>query len=238
MTIEILYPELGRLFGDSGNVLYLQKCLPSADFVMTHVDDEPWFVHNTPDLIYMGPATEKNQVSIIGKLLPYRDRLKELMDNQTVMLFTGNAGEVFFHEIRNWDGAVTPALDLFPLTVVRSHYDRYNGLCLGSFCSQFDVVGFRSQFDFWEGDNTAYPFLEVKRGIGINKSSMKEGLLYNRTMITGLLGPILINNPDLVRWLLDQIGAQDQPVLFEKELREAFARRLSEFNNPSVKFAI
>lgn len=238
MIIEILYPEVGRLFGDSGNVLYLRQTLPMADFVETHMDDEPYFVSEVPDLIYMGPATENNQKLLIQRLLPYKNRLIELMEADVCMLFTGNAGEIFFEKILNWDGTEVKGLGIFPLLVKRSHYDRYNGLCLGTFQDQFDVVGFRSQFDFWEGDNEKMPFLKVKRGIGIHKESMLEGIYYHKTLITGLLGPILVNNPKLTRYLLDQIGAQDVPLAFEQALQDAFDRRIKEFNDPGVKFAI
>ena len=30
MTIEVLYPELCSLYGDSGNVRYLHACLPES----------------------------------------------------------------------------------------------------------------------------------------------------------------------------------------------------------------
>ena len=35
MKIEILYPEICTLYGDKGNTMYLQKCLPDAEFVTT-----------------------------------------------------------------------------------------------------------------------------------------------------------------------------------------------------------
>ncbi len=57
-------------------------------------------------------------------------------------------------------------------------------------------------------------------------------------MVTSQLGPILVNNPDLTRYLLDTMGAADSPVAFEKEIREAYAVRMQEFQNPKTKFAL
>ena len=94
--IEVLCPELGNLYGDSGNVLYLKKCLPEADFRMTHLTDRPAFVSETPDLIVMGSMSEHSQQEVIKRLLPYRERLNALVEAGVTMLFTGNAGEVLF----------------------------------------------------------------------------------------------------------------------------------------------
>ena len=103
MKIEILFPEICNLFGDMGNMKYLKKCLTNAEFISTAFGDKPLFADEQPNLIYLAPSNEKNQELIIKALLPYRDRLKELIDNGTPMLFTGNSGEILFKEIENYD---------------------------------------------------------------------------------------------------------------------------------------
>ena len=57
-------------------------------------------------------------------------------------------------------------------------------------------------------------------------------------IVTSQLGPILVNNPDLTRYLLDTMGAADAPVAFEEEIREAYDVRMQEFLNPKTKFAL
>ena len=83
MKIEVLFPEICNLFGDMGNMKYLKKCLPNAEFISTAFGDKPLFASEQPNLIYLAPSNEKNQELIIKALLPYRDRLKELIDNGT-----------------------------------------------------------------------------------------------------------------------------------------------------------
>ena len=63
--IEVLFPEFCSLFADSSNIRYLEKCLPDAEFVFTSYMDEPLFVKEQPDLIYMGAMTESAQEKII-----------------------------------------------------------------------------------------------------------------------------------------------------------------------------
>ena len=77
--IEVLFPEFCSLFADSSNIRYLEKCLPDAEFVFTSYMDEPLFVKEQPDLIYMGAMTESAQEKIIRKLMPYKARIAELI---------------------------------------------------------------------------------------------------------------------------------------------------------------
>ena len=44
MKIEILYPEVANLYGESANVKYLKKCLPHANFIETTLNDKPQFI--------------------------------------------------------------------------------------------------------------------------------------------------------------------------------------------------
>ena len=238
MKIEILYPEICNLFGDMGNMQYLQHCLPDAEWFPTTFGTEPYFAAETPDLIYMGSTSERNQEKIITQLRPYRVRLQELIASGVPMLFTGNAGEILFTEIENWDGRKIPGLDLLPFTAKRSQYTRYNGLVLGSFQEKFDTLGFQSTFTSWYGDNSSCPFVRCQKGRGLNADSYLEGIVQEHLMVTSQLGPILVNNPDLTRYLLDTMGAADSPVAFEKEIREAYAVRMQEFQNPKTKFAL
>ncbi|MBQ7917062.1 MAG: hypothetical protein IJ315_09810 [Firmicutes bacterium] len=238
MIIEILYPEICNLFGDIGNIQYLQHCLPDAEFVPTTFGTEPLFATETPDFIYMGTASEKNQEKIIAMLSPYRVRLKELLETGVPMLFTGNAGEILFDYIENWDGRKIPGLGIVPFTAKRSQYTRYNGLTLATFHDQFDTLGFRSQFTYWYGDNSSCPFVSCKKGIGMNPESSLEGIHLHNTIITAQLGPILVNNPKLTRHVLDSMGAVDAPVAFEKEIQAAYDVRMQEFLNPKIKFSI
>ena len=57
MKIEILYPEVGNLFGDSQNVQYLRLSLPEAEFIETDLTARPAFADTDVDMIYLGPMT-------------------------------------------------------------------------------------------------------------------------------------------------------------------------------------
>ena len=71
MKLEYLYPELGNLYGDGANLGYLQKCLPEAETVETHLGDKPAFASD-PEVVflYSGPMTERGQGIALEALRP------------------------------------------------------------------------------------------------------------------------------------------------------------------------
>ena len=82
MKIEILFPEFCNLFGDMYNMKYLKMCIPDAEFIETALEEEPTFVKENVNLIYLGPMTENTQEKVIAKLLPYKERIIELIDKK------------------------------------------------------------------------------------------------------------------------------------------------------------
>lgn len=235
MVIEILFQEVCGLYGDSQNPVYLQKTLPDAEFIFTALTDTPYFVDHTPDMIYIGCMSESTQRKVIAKLLPFKDRIQNLVEQGVVFLATGNAGEIFTKQIDYvTEGITTEGLGLFDLQVKTDYFKRYNGKVLGKL-NDIDVVGFRSQFSFLYGDNSNGFFLICDRGCGINKQSALEGMRKNNLICTQLLGPLLPLNPLLCEYLIELTGNTAEAA-FRTAAMNAYHARLQEFRNPSVNF--
>lgn len=235
MTVEILFQEVCGLFGDSQNPTYLQATLPEAEFVFTKLTDKPYFVDHTPQLIYIGCMSESTQRRVIDILRPYKDRLCQLIDQGVVILATGNAGEIFTSHIEYvTEKRETEGLGIFDLTVKTDLFKRYNGMVLGKM-ENLDIVGFRSQFSFLYGDNSGCSFMEVVRGVGINRQSKLEGMRKNNLICTQLLGPILPLNPLFCEYLLQLCGCQVQAAHRDAAMI-AYKQRLAHFQNPKTPF--
>ena len=196
MKIEILFPEFCNLYGDISNIKYLKKCLSNqkVKYIETSFDMEPSFVTQDINFIYLGPMTENRQEKVIKKLMPYKKRIEELIEKNTVVLFTGNALEILGKYIENEDGIKIEALGIFDVYAKRNMMHRHNSLFIGEY-NNIKVVGFKSQFTMMYGNNTDNYFLKVEKGIGINKESKLEGINKNNFFGTYLTGPILILNP-------------------------------------------
>lgn len=236
MTVEILFSEICSLYGDGQNPVYLQKCLPDAEFIFTSLVDEPYFVHNTPGFIYIGGMTEQIQRLVIKKLLPYRDRIQELIDKDIPILATGNACEIFAKSISYvTEGIETSALGIIDFSVKTDLMHRYNSKVLGETSEGITVIGYRSQFSFLYGNNENCYFLKCIRGDGINPDSKMEGFRIHNLIGTQLLGPILPNNPDFCAYIL-RLAGSDAPIAFKDAAVAAFNQRLKEFKDPTTSF--
>ena len=113
MTIEVLYPELCQLFGDSANVRYLRQCLPGAQFVFTDNRSEPLFVRQKVDLLYIGSMSESAQMLAVSRLRPYIPQLRALIDDGVAVLVTGNAIELFGQAIEDVSGSHEEMLGMY-----------------------------------------------------------------------------------------------------------------------------
>ena len=235
LKIEILFPEVCNLYGDSANITYLKQNLPEAEFIETSLNDEPLFVKEKPSLIYMGSMTEKMQEKVIDKLKQYKERIEFLIEDNIPILFTGNSMEVLGKYILNEDGSKIEGVGILDLFAKRDMFHRYNGLVLGKF-NDIDIVGFKSQFTEIFSNNSVLYFMKVDRGIGINKQTNLEGIKIKNFIGTQVLGPILVLNPFFTKYLFKTMGIENKELYYEKEAIEAYEQRLKEFKDEKIKF--
>ncbi len=235
MKIEVLFGEVCNLYGDPQNAVYLAKALPNAEFFHTTLDSEPYFVSSRPDMIIIGSMSDAIQERVIDKLCPHLDRIKALIEDGVVFLATGNACEVFCKSIENVTlETKKQALGLFDCEVNVNWFDRYNGKVLGKF-ENMTITGFRSQFSMIYGDNTDCGFVNVERGIGINRQSKSEGFKYRNFFGTQILGPILPLNPEFCEYIISLAG-ENAVAAFREEAMFAYEQRIKEFSDPNIKF--
>lgn len=228
MKIEVLFRDI-MLFGDESNVGLLQKCLPDAEFVFTGFESQPLFALEKPDLIYMGALTESAQKRAIEYLLPYRDRLAQLIEDGANFLITSNSLEIFGKYIED-SGEKTACLSLFDYYARRDMFGRINNALWGEF-EGMDIVGFKSQFSRIYGNTDEYPFIKSIRGTASNPETVFEGVHRNNFYATYLLGPFLVLNPPFLRYFLNKIGAEDAVIPFEDAMLKAYNARLSDMRD-------
>ncbi|HKM03366.1 MAG TPA: hypothetical protein VJZ04_02015 [Lachnospiraceae bacterium] len=233
MKIEILFPEVANLYGDIFNMKYLQQCVPEAEFVEASLESEPTFSIEQVEMLYMGPMTERSQELVIAKLVPYKEKLIEMIESNVIFLITGNAIEIFGQFIEKEDGSKIEALGIIDTYAKRDMFHRYNSLILGKMLDM-KIVGFKNQFSHSFGDHGTNYLFEVLRGDGLNPQSKYEGFRKNNFMATYTLGPILIMNPDFARYVMNLLGVQKRELAFEEQARKAYKIRLVEFENKRV----
>lgn len=238
MKIEMLYPELTTLYGDSANVRYFQKSAKDSDdieIVETHIGEIPKFLNEDIALVYRGTMTESAQKIMLKELLQYKVEITKKIEAGQRFLVTGNALELFGDEIKIGNETIE-ALGIFPFYTKNEMPKRYNAIYVGKYKDKY-VVGFKSQFShiYFTNEQNANikPLISTIRGIGLNKHTADEGIRYKNFMGTYLIGPLLVLNPFFVEDLFSEMG-MDCKLYFEDDAKEAYNKRVREYLNPNT----
>ena len=86
------------------------------------------------------------------------------------------------------------------------------------------------------GRTDAYPFIQVKRGVGMNRKTTNEGIHCRNFFGTYLVGPFLVLNPLFTKYLINKVmGEQNASLAYESVVMAAYDRRLQEFKDPKKK---
>lgn len=226
MIIEVLYPEVAELFGDAWNHRYLKECMPDAEFTETHLDDEPAFVSRNVDMVIMGAMTERAQEWAIERLMPHKERLRELINGGTLFLMTSNAAEVFYDYIENEDGSRVQALGLVPFYAKRDMMHRHSDIVSCNF-DGMQLVGFKAEFTQTFGEEKD-ALAVMQLGTGRNKTSKLEGIHINNFISTGIVGPFLMMNPPFVKYIMTLLGVKEPTLKYEEVIYAAYADRLAD----------
>ena len=241
IVIESLYPEFSNQGGDNGNMMYLRASMPDAEFIDTHFTDEPAFATRDVSMIYMGYMTEAEQEKVVARLMPHRERLRELAEAGCVILFTGNAAELLGRSMITDDGRAVECLGLFDFTTKQDFSERLVEVYLGEMerdeAEPLDIVGYKIQFTQMAGDNAGCWFAKNRVGFGLNKASGLEGFRRDNMIATWLCGPLLPLNPLFTEYLMGLMGAEGHAA-HRKEALAAYEGRVEEFKTPGIKMPI
>ena len=230
MTGEILFPEFSGIYGDCGNMMLLKQCCKDMTFKETSLMEEPLFVSKDVDFIYIGSMSEVKQELAVKKLMPYKERLTDLIDKGTVFLITGNALELFGQYIQDKDNKI-PMLGIFDFHSERDFDNRLNYIVVAKY-DDMDIIGVKSQFSQIYGLEKDH-FLTMVKGLGDNLKSKYEGVHYKNFYGTFSLGPFLVNNPDFTKYLLRLLHQKDE-LVYEEDLYAASRERFKKYSHPDA----
>lgn len=230
MVIEVLFPEICCLYSDQVNVEYLHACLPEAKIVNTHTYETPYFAKKKPDFIYMGSLPESKQPLVIEKLAPYKDRIRELIDQDVTFLITGNAMDLFGKEITRGKEKFA-GLGMYDFTVYQDMDDRHNYIFVGEY-EDIKIVAYKSTFSQIK-DLKGQPLFKMIKGA----ENQDDGIHDHNFMMSSLIGPLLLMNPLFTRKVLKQMGLPEK-VAFEEEAMLSYEYRLQQLMNPEAHLSL
>lgn len=205
ITIAHLYYDLMNLYGESGNVKALQFQLENQGI---HVKIKFLTLGDTLDFhkydfVYMGAGTEENQKLALKHLIKYKDQVKEAIENGKFFLITGNALELFGKCIIDKNEKRIKTLHAFEFYTKEENFRMVDEALVKSKFIKPYILGFQNQGSVIKSNDDI--MFEVIKGIGSFPNSKIEGVHKNHFYGTYLIGPILIRNPELLKYMIKEL---------------------------------
>lgn len=211
IRIAHLYYDLMNLYGENGNVRYLQKKLEEqgfdAEVYFLTIDDDIDF--DKYDFYYMGMGSDDNKLIVLEDILKYKKQIKNAINNGKYFLVTGNSIELFGEGIINLSNEFIVALETFKYQVREEEFRIVGEQYYESNLTKERIIGFQNRNSVIINCKEDKLF-KVLKGTGYKPNEDIEGISYNNFFGTYLLGPILVRNPYftdvLVKRLCDERG--------------------------------
>ncbi len=185
-----LYPELMNLYGDYGNLTIIANHIKKHG-IEVRIDkreiQDP-IIFEDYDFVYMGSGTEKNQLVALNDLRKYELYLKEYINDNNVVLFTGNAMELLGNSI---DDELALGIVDFNTRITDK---RYTGDVIVYNETLKETVGFINKSSLIEGGEKFKLFDYVFKDNNLSDNSY-EGYRYKNLFGTHIIGPVLVKNP-------------------------------------------
>ena len=193
-----------NLYGERGNVLMLKKCFEQSglDVICDCKEASDYLNIADYDIVYIGCGTESASYKALECLRPYRRQLDEFIENNKLLIATGNSFELFGDYINDDKYGNFEGLKLFEYGVSRTHKKRFLGDAVFS-CMQDEnkIIGFINKCSKISGVSS--PLFNVEMGLGNDNLKSTEGFTYKNVFATNLIGPVLVRNPFFCQFVLN-----------------------------------
>ena len=203
MTINILhlYYDLMNLYGEIGNIKALEKSLKDQKIkvVVDNLSINDNIDFNKYDLIYIGSGTEDNKLIVLQDIIKYKNKIKNYIEDNKFFIATGNSHELFGKYI--YTNTRHNALNIFPYN---SEY--INKRIVGDVIAESNfidqkIIGFQNRGSIIKNNNN--PMFRIIDGI--SDYGDREGIHYKNFFGTYLLGPILVRNEKLHKYIIENL---------------------------------
>lgn len=204
-----LFPNLMNLYGEYANLEVLKKHLQDQDLevVIDKKDLQDNIFFKNYDMVYMGSGTEENQMIALKELKKYEDDFVSYIDNDGLVLFTGNAMELLGNSINS-----EKALGLVDFNTEVDD-KRYTGDVVVSLTDVGKIVGFINKSSRIIGNYNCKLFSYVYKDNNLIDNDF-EGYHFKNVYGTHIIGPILSKNPKFIEIFVKKLLPKEQ--IFEK----------------------
>lgn len=206
LKIAHLYPDLLNLYGDSGNVLCLEKRLEwrGIEYETDRLISGKPYKFDDYDIIFIGGGQDFEQTLVLNELRRGTDfNLKKAIDCDTVILAVCGGFQLLGKFYKTHTGEVmnfTGALDFYTVGGEKR--------LIGNYAFKTDekirIIGFENHSGRTYLGDEIKPLGRIIKGHGNNGKDKTEGARYKNTFGTYCHGPVLPKNPDFADMLIEK----------------------------------
>ena len=229
-TIRILrlYPELLDLYGDGGNVLVLKRRLEAMghEVLCDSLELSEKKELESYDLIAVGAGKTRNLAAAMRDFSASSAALKTAVEAGRMVLATGTGMLLLGHGLRVGEEWI-PGVGLFDYEGTETGQVAVSDCIVRMTGLATPLYGFVNQTV-----SISYPqrpnLFAVESGVAGAKGA--EGQIQDNCLATSLLGPLLVKNPALCRWLLERLLGEDFAEYDDALAQSAWERTMAEFS--------
>lgn len=208
LKAALLFPDILSLHGDRGNILAFQRVAKAAGFdvEVERIDfDREAFAPLAYDIIFCPPGEIASFPAIIDWLRPYKEDLRQFIEEGRVLFVTGTSQCIFGQKICREDGSLLEGLGLIECQYKERKAVYGDDLYfMAQYGDEEEMEVFGSQIQMIDIESKEEPFGRLIYGFGNDGSDRREGVRKNNSIFSNTLGPILVLNP----WLTKKIVVQ------------------------------
>lgn len=202
LKVAFLYSDLMNTYGDTGNVITLQK---RAEWrgISVQVSSVSLKDHLKPrvyDLYFFGGGQDQAQELVAKDLAKKGKVLKEEIEREIPLLSICGGYQLLGHYYKPQNGPKLPGLGIFP-----AYTQAGNSRMIGNIIIQSEfgkLIGFENHSGKTFLETGSKPLGKVVKGFGNNGKDKTEGCIYKNAIGCYMHGSLLPKNPKLADWLI------------------------------------
>lgn len=195
LTIVHLYPRRMNIYGDTGNVLCLQKRLDwrGIEAPVERVDVGDSFDPSAADIVVAGGGEDRSQMEVAEDLLERAPALRAAVDEGVVFLTVCGSYQLFGRRFVTALGDELPGIGIFEAETFGGGSRMIGNVVVDAPWGR--LVGFENHSGRTMLDEGQAPLGVVRKGYGNNGTTGEEGAVVGNCFGTYLHGSVLPKNP-------------------------------------------
>lgn len=204
LTIGYLYGDLMNIYGDTGNIITLQKRAQwrGIEVKLKLISMGDKLKKGDADLFFFGGGQDQQQTLVASDLETSKKGkiIKAEIERGVPLLSICGGYQLLGEYYKPNKGSKLPGIGLFPAFTIAS-FDRMIGnIIIESMFGK--LVGFENHSGKTYLKKGAVPLGMVEKGFGNNGKDKTEGCLYKNAIGCYMHGSLLPKNPKLADWFL------------------------------------